>query len=199
MNILDIVYYSGLNKFFYTSDELVLSVLEKDKYTIIQLNLNIKEVSYIKNNFENFILILENILFTYNQSWNKYFKNIAFNTIQRWNDFFNNCVFLYNSKSNEGWFQETNNFIKIWTEKKEIVWKTISDKIIDLIYQKDLSVRNLMKLWIIQIRAREIYNFLKEKNVFYISENNHNHKLYNYDNLKNISKEVLNLIVSGGV
>jgi hypothetical protein len=199
MIILDIVYYSWLNKFFYTGEELVKSVLEMDKYTVIQLNLTIKEISYIKNNFENYIQILENVLFTYNQSWNKYFKNIAFNTIQRWDEIFNNCIFLYDSKNNEIWFQNTNSFIKIWTQKKEIVWKTISDKIIDLIYKKDLSVRNLIKLWIIQIRAREIYNFLKEKEVFSISEKNHNHKLYNSDNFKTISKETLNTIISSGV
>lgn len=199
MNILDIVYYSWLNKFFYTSDNLVLDILERDKYCIIQLNITIKELAYIKSNFENYTLILENILFTYNKSWNKYFKNITFNTVQRWDDIFNNCIFLYDSKINEIWFQDTKNFIKIWVEKKEIVWITISDKIFDLIYKKDLSVRNLMKLWIIQIRAREIYSFLKEKEVFSISENNNNHKIYNNDNLKNISKKNLNTIIWGGV
>lgn len=199
MNILDIVYYSWLNKFFYTSDNLVQDILEKDRYCIIQLNITIKELSYIKNNFESYTLILENILFTYNKSWNKYFKNITFNTIKRWDEIFNNCIFLYDSKINEIWFQDTKNFIKIWVEKKEIVWITISDKIFDLIYKKDLSVRNLMKLWIIQIRAREIYSFLKEKEVFSISENNHNHKIYNNDNLKNISKNELDVLISEGV
>lgn len=199
MNILDIVYYSWLNKFFYTSDELVQDILEKEKYCIIQLNLTIKELAYIKNNFENYQWILESILFTYNKSWNKYFKNITFNTVQRWDEIFNNCIFLYNSKIHEIWFQDTKNFIKIWVEKKEIVWITISDKIFDLIYKKDLSVRNLMKLWIIQIRAREIYNLLKEKEVFVISEYNKNHKIYNNDNLKYIPKNQLNLLISGGV
>ena len=199
MNVLDVIYYSWLNKFLYTNNELVQSVLEMNKYTVIQLNLTIKEVSYIKNSFEDYILILENILFTYNQSWNKYFKNITFNTIKRWDEIFNNCIFLYDSKNNVIWFQKTSSFIKIWNQKKEIVWKTISDKIIDLIYQKNLSVRNLIKLWIIQIRAREIFSFLKEKEVFVISEHNKNHKIYNYDKLKNISKEALNLIISGGV
>ena len=199
MNVLDVIYYSWLNKFLYTNNELVQSVLEMDKYTVIQLNLTIKEVSCIKNNFEDYILILENILFTYNQSWNKYFKNITFNTIKRWDDVFNNCIFLYDSKNNEIWFQKTSSFIKIWSQKKEIIWKTISDKIIDLIYQKDLSVRNLIKLWIIQIRAREVYDFLKEKEIFVISEHNKNHKIYNHDKLKNISKEALNLLILGGV
>lgn len=199
MNVLDIIFHSWLNKFFYTNNELVFSLLEKKSYTVIQLNLTIKQISYIKDNFDNFIKILENILFTYNKSWNRYFKNITFNTIKRWNEVFNNCIFLYNSKNNEIWFQDTKNFIKIWNQKKEVVWKTIYDKIIDLIYQKDLSVRNLIKLWIIQIRAREIYNFLKEKEIFVISEYNNNHKLYNYDKLKNISKEALETIISGGV
>ena len=199
MNILDVIYYSWLNKFLYTNNELVQSVLEMNKYTVIQLNLTIKEVSCIKNSFEDYILILENILFTYNQSWNKYFKNITFNTIKRWDEVFNNCIFLYDSKNNKIWFQKTSSFITIWNQKKEIIWKTISDKIIDLIYQKDLSVRNLIKLWIIQIRAREVYDFLKEKEIFVISEYNKNQKTYNNDNIKNISKEALNLIISGGV
>jgi len=199
MNILDVIYYSWLNKFLYTNNELVQSVLEMNKYTVIQLNLTIKEVSCIKNSFEDYILILENILFTYNQSWNKYFKNITFNTIKRWDEVFNNCIFLYDSKNNKIWFQKTSSFITIWNQKKEIIWKTISDKIIDLIYQKDLSVRNLIKLWIIQIRAREVYDFLKEKEIFVISEYNKNQKTYNNDNIKNISKEALNIIISGGV
>ena len=199
MNVLDVIYYSWLNKFLYTNNELVQSVLEMNKYTVIQLNLTIKEVSCIKNSFEDYILILENILFTYNQSWNKYFKNITFNTIKRWDEVFNNCIFLYDSKNNKIWFQKTSSFITIWNQKKEIIWKTISDKIIDLIYQKDLSVRNLIKLWIIQIRAREVYDFLKEKEIFVISEYNKNQKTYNNDNIKNISKEALNIIISGGV
>ena len=199
MNVLDVIYYSWLNKFLYTNNRLVQSILEMDKYTVIQLNLTIKEVSYIKNSFEDYILILENILFTYNQSWNKYFKNITFNTIKRWDEVFNNCIFLYDSKNNKIWFQKTSSFITIWNQKKEIIWKTISDKIIDLIYQKDLSVRNLIKLWIIQIRAREVYDFLKEKEIFVISEYNKNQKTYNNDNIKNISKEALNIIISGGV
>lgn len=199
MNVLDVIYYSWLNKFLYTNNDLVQSVLEMDKYTVIQLNLTIKEVSCIKNNFEGFILILENILFTYNQSWNKYFKNITFNNIKRWDEIFNNCIFLYDSKNSEIWFQKTSSFITIWTQKREMVWKTIFDKIIDLIYRKELSVRNLIKLWIIQIRAREIYNFLKEKEIFVISEYNKNHKIYNHDNIKNISKETLNVLISGGV
>ena len=128
MNVLDVIYYSWLNKFLYTNNRLVQSILEMDKYTVIQLNLTIKEVSYIKNSFEDYILILENILFTYNQSWNKYFKNITFNTIKRWDEIFNNCIFLYDSKNNVIWFQKTSSFIKIWNQKKEIVWKTISDK-----------------------------------------------------------------------
>lgn len=199
MNVLDIVYYSGLNKFLYTKDELVKSLLETNKYCVIQLDLTIKEVSYIKNNFETYISILENILFTYNQNWKTYFSNITFNGVKRWNEVFNNCIFLYSSKNGEEWFRKTNNYIEIWSQKEKIVWKTIYDKIINLIFKKELSVRNLINLWIIQIRAREIYNYLKEKEVFFISENNHNHKVYNLENIKNISKEALDVIILGGV
>lgn len=199
MKLLDIIYHSWLNKFLHTNDELVKDTLESNIYCIIQLNLTIKDISYIRNNFDEYILILENILFTFNQSWSKYFKNITFNSIKRWDKIFNNCIFLYDSENSENWYKKTNNFISIWNQKKEIVWKTISDKIIDLIYKEDLSVRNLMKIWIIQIRAREVYNFLKEKEVFVISDYNKNHKIYNLDKLEKISKEAFNSILSAGV
>ena len=199
MNVLDIVYYSGLNKFFYTSDELVKSILEMDEYCVIQLNLTIKEVSYIKNNYELYISILENILFTYNQSWNKYFKNITFNKVKRWNEIFNNCIFLYSSEKKWDWFKKTNGNIVLSYKEPEVIWKTIYDKIFDLIYKKDLSVRNLIKLWIIQIRAREIYKFLKEKEVFIISENNHNYKTYDIEKYKKIWKNWINEIILGSV
>ncbi len=207
MNVLeDIVYYSWLNKFLFTNDELVLLVLDKDKYYVIQLDLTIKEVSYIKNNFDKFITILENILFTYNKSWDKYFKNITFNTIKRWNEIFNNCIFLYDSKNNKNWFIKTNNFIQIWNEKKKkkekksiFLWNTIFDKIWKLIEKNKLSYRNLMKMWINDTSSRKIYNFLKNNWIIIISKYNHTHKTYNLEKYKKISKERLYAIISGGV
>lgn len=199
MNILEIIYYSWLNRFLYTNTSLVKSVLEMDKFYIIQLDLTIKEISFIKNNFEEYVKILENILYTYNQSSNKYFKNITFNAVIKDNIVYNNCIFLYNCKTDEVWFIKTLNYIKISNKKKKINLKTIYDKIIDLIYKKDLSVRNLIKLWIIQIRAREIYNFLKEKEVFIISEYNNNSKRYIFDNIKNFSKNDIDDILHSGV
>jgi len=61
------------------------------------------------------------------------------------------------------------------------------DGIIDLIQKENISVRNIIKLWIIQIRARELFDFLKQKEVFEIKDNNKNIKIYNFEKLKNIS------------
>jgi hypothetical protein len=74
-------------------------VIENEKYVVIQLNLKIKEISYVKENFEDFIKILEKIIFTFNQTSNKKFKNITFNNIKDKLEIYNNCIFLYNSSN----------------------------------------------------------------------------------------------------
>lgn len=103
-----------------------------------------------------------------------------------WEEIFKNCIFLYNSKKYE-WFIKTGEIIKIKWETKTNE-NTLLNKIISLIYKKDISVRNLIKLWMSQIRARELFNFLKEKEVFKIQEDNKNIKTYDFEKLKNISK-----------
>ena len=86
--------------------------------------------------------------------------------------------------------------IEITKNKEDIkdgdIKKDITQKIFDLIQNKNLSVRNLIKLWIIQIKARELYNFFKQKEIFVINENNKNEKIYNFEKLKNISKKWYN-------
>lgn len=193
--ILEIIKCSGLNNFFYTRDDLVLWVIENEKYVVIQLNLKIKEISYIKENFEDFIKILEKIIFTFNQTSNKKFKNITFNNIKDKWKIYNNCIFLYNSSNWESWYRTTKNTIEIYSPKAENRQRNLYEKVLNLIISKDISVRNLIKLWIIQIRARELYNFLKEKSIFEISKYNNNHKIYYLDNLKLISKKELESLI----
>jgi hypothetical protein len=191
MNIEEIIHFSWLNKFLYTNKNLFNGFLDSKKYLIIQLNLSIKELSFIKKNYKDFVLILENILFTFNESWNKYFRNITFNTLKDWEKIHNNCIFMYSNNNWEAWYQHKDWYIELKSKIKK--QKNKYKEIEKLIIEENLSVRNLMKIWIIQIRAREFYNFLKEKWVFEISKYNNNHKKYYLDNFLEIEK---NLIIS---
>lgn len=185
INVLDIVYYSWLNKFLYTTDNIILWHEDKWNSFIIALNLTIKEISFIKENFDKFKWILENILYTFNQSSDKYFKNITFNKVKIWDEMYNNCIFLYNSEQNLSWFIQAKDVIEFPT-RKEALWIDIYDKIYNLAENNNLSVRNLIKLWIKQIKARKFYEFLKEKEIIVISKYNNNNKKYNLEKLLKI-------------
>lgn len=187
INILDIIYHSWLNKFLYTNDNIVLWYEDRKNSYIIALNLTIKELSYIKEKFDNYKTILENILYTFNQSSNKYFKNITFNKVKIWEEIYNNCIFLYNSEQNLTWYIQVKWVIE-FPARKETIWKDIYDKIYKLAENDNLSVRNLIKLWIKQIKARKFYHFLKEKEVIIISKYNNNNKKYDLDKLSQILK-----------
>ena len=200
MNFYELIKSSWLNNFLYNLNNLVIWYLEEKKYIVIQLWLSIKEIAYIKNNYSNFVKILETILFTYNQSWNNYFNNITFWNIKKWSDIFNNCIFLYSSNKDKKWYRDVKSLITIKENiKKDYTKLSIYQKIILLIKNKKLSVRNLIKIWIIQIRAREIYNFLKEKWVFEISKYNNNNKIYHLENINNFTENDINAIISGSV
>lgn len=188
MNILDVIYYSGLNKFLYTNDNLISWYEDKWNSFIIALNLTIKEISYVKENYEKFIKILEKILYTFNQSSNKQFKNITFNNVKIWDEIINNCIFLYNSNKDVSWFIEIKKYIE-FTANKKAEWKDLYEKIIDLATKNELSVRNLIKLWIKQNRARKFYDILKEKEIIVISEYNNNSKKYDIEKLKILLKK----------
>jgi len=195
INVLDIVYYSWLNKFLYTTDNIILWHEYKWNSFIIALNLTIKEISFIKENFDKFKWILENILYTFNQSSDKYFKNITFNKVKIWNEMYNNCIFLYNSEQNLSWFIQAKDVIE-FPARKEAVWIDIYDKIYNLAENNNLSVRNLIKLWIKQIKARKFYEFLKEKEIIVISKYNNNNKKYDLEKLLKILEIAKN---KGGV
>ena len=200
MNFYELIKSSWLNNFLYNLNNLVIWYLEEKKYIVIQLWLSIKEIAYIKNNYSNFVNILETILYTYNQSWNNYFNNITFWNIKKWSDIFNNCIFLYSSNKDKKWYRDVKGLITIKENiKKDYTKLSIYQKIILLIKNEKLSVRNLIKIWIIQIRAREIYNFLKEKWVFEISKYNNNNKIYHLENINNFTENDINAIISGSV
>lgn len=115
------------------------------------------------------------------------YNNITYTDVYVWENILKNCIVFFNStKINESWFLISKSPIKIKKLEKE---KDFTDKVFDLIINKNLSVRNLIKIWIIQIKARRIYKFLKWKWIFVIDENNQNEKIYNFENIKNISKD----------
>lgn len=197
-DLLDILYYSGLNKFLYTNDNIINIHKDMKWSYLIALNLNIREINYIKDNFDEFIKILEKILYSFDQTTNYNFKNIAFNNVKIWDVMINNCVFLYNSQKDKVWYIKTNTCIE-FPRYNVTRWITLYEKIWDLIEKKKMSVRNLIKLWISQSRARELYKFLKEKLVIIISENNHQHKTYFIEEYRKIWDDVINNIISESV
>ncbi len=193
VDILEIINYSGLNKFLYKkiNEQIIQFYKTHDKYILIQLNLSVKELWFIKLNFDQFKEILDNLLFLYNNKWNNYYQNITFNTVTSWYTTYNNCIFIFKSNNEKKWYIKTNSYIKLnnlipnQTNKKD----ELLINVINLIKNKNISVRNLMNLWIHQGGARNLYEFFKNKNVFKISEYNQNHKTYNLEEAKkNIKK-----------
>lgn len=67
-----------MNKFLFTSDNLVKFHQSGKHIYIIALSLNVKEIAYIKDNFEKFKNISQNILFTINSNSLNYYSNITF-------------------------------------------------------------------------------------------------------------------------
>lgn len=189
-DLLNILYYSGLNKFLYTNDNIIYIHKNMKWSYLIALNLNIREINYIKDNFDEFIKILEKILYSFNQSTPYNFKNIAFNNVKIWYLTINNCIFLYNSQKNKLWYINTTTCIEYTTLYKRI-W--------DLIETKKMSVRNLMKLWITQKISRELYKFLKEKSVIIIAECNNQDKTYSIEKYRKIWRKVIDSIISDTV
>lgn len=188
MNELNkILWYCWLNKFLYRPKWIVKNIYNLKTIFIIELDLKIKEISYINNNFDAFVNILNLILKTFNNYFTIKYNNITYSDVYIWENILKNCIVFFNSnKINETWFLISKSPIKIKTFEKN---KDLIDKVFGLIMNKNLSVRNLIKTWIIQIKARKIYKYLKEKKVFVIDENNNNQKIYNFENIKNISKD----------
>lgn len=189
-SIREIFKHSKLQKFFHSNENLVKSHLHIWEIDIVQLRLSIKEIWYIERYNKEFIISCNNFLNLFNHNHNYYYKNITFNSIQVSDKVANNCLVLHNSeKTEKRWYLKTWNFIKF----KE--WETrisIFDKIINLIKQKDFSVRNIQKLWITQLKSRNIYWYIKELWIFEINNENNNHKIYHFDRLNLIDKAIIN-------
>lgn len=191
--LLNIFWYSWLNKFLYTSKKIVKSFKDWKVIFIIELELDVKQITHIENNILDFSNILNIVLSTFNKTFCKEFKNITFNNVKLWEEIKKNCIILYTSKINDNtWFLKTNKIIELNIVKKQKnnFNKTndiLVDGIIGLIHKENVSVRNLIKLWIVQIRARELFNFFKDKEVFEIKDYNKNSKIYNFEKLKDIS------------
>lgn len=188
MNELEkILFYWWLNKFLYRTKWIIKNIYNLKTIFIIELDLKIKEISFINYNFDAFVNILNLILKTFNNYFTIKYNNITYSDVYIWENILKNCIVFFNSnKINETWFLISKSPIKIKTFEKE---KDLIDKIFDLIMNKNLSIRNLIKIWIIQIKARKVYKYLKEKEIFIIDENNNNEKIYNFENIKNISKD----------
>ncbi len=60
----------------------------------------------------------------------------------------------------------------------------MKEEIFNLAKNDNLSVRNLIKLWLKQTRARNIYNFFKDEWVIEISEYNNMSKKIDIEKLK---------------
>jgi len=202
MNELEkILWHSWLNKFLYKTKGLIKNSYKIKNIVIVELDLWIEDISFINNNFDAFVNVLNLILKTYNDYFDIKYSNITFNSVYLWEKILKNCIIFYNSKRiKETWFLISRSPLKIEIqkiiEKKEI---DIIDKIVDLIINKNLSVRNLIKIWIIQIRARSLYDFLKEKEVFIVDNNNRNEKIYFFENIKKIKKKEIEEILWIGV
>ena len=202
MNELEkILWYSWLNKFLYKTKWLIKNSYKIKNIVIVELDLWIEDISFINNNFDDFVNVLNLILKTYNDYFDIKYSNITFNSVYLWEKILKNCIIFYNSKRiKESWFLISRSPLKIEIQKiienKEI---SIIDKILDLIINKNLSVRNLIKIWIIQIRARALYDFLKEKEVFIVDNNNRNEKIYFFENIKKIKKKEIEEILWLGV
>ncbi len=202
MNELEkILWYSWLNKFLYKTKGLIKNSYKIKSIIIVELDLWIEDISFINNNFDAFVNVLNLILKTYNDYFDIKYGNITLNSVYMWKKILKNCIIFYNStKIKESWFLISRSPLKIEIQKiienKEI---DLIDKIVDLIINKNLSVRNLIKLWIIQIRARSLYDFLKEKEVFVVDNNNRNEKIYFFENIKKISKKEIKEILWIGV
>jgi len=190
----EIIRLSWLNNFLDTDKDLLYNFLYWKKYLIFQLKLWVNEISFIRKNYKKFIRILEEILFIYNRNSKNHFRNITFNSIKYWDLFFNNCIIFFSNNKLKPWYRHQNSFIKLHkiNKKKEIDRYSEIEK---LIIDRKLSIRNLIKIWIIQIRARKLYKFLKEKWVFEISKYNNNEKIYYLDNFLEIEKIEINQII----
>lgn len=202
MNELEkILWHSWLNKFLYKTKWLIKNSYKIKNIVIVELDLWIEDISFINNNFDAFINVLNLILKTYNDYFDIKYNNITFNSVYLWEKILKNCIIFYNSKRiKESWFLISKSPLKFEIQKTIENKKTdLIDKIVDLILNKNLSVRNLIKIWIIQIRARALYDFLKEKEVFIVDNNNRNEKIYFFENIKKIRKRDIEEILWLGV
>jgi len=111
--LLNIFWYSWLNKFLYTTEKIVKSFKDWKIVFIIELELDIKQITHIENNILDFSNILNIILSTFNKTFCKDFKNITFNNVKLWEDIKKNCIILYNSTNSNSWFIKTNKLIEL--------------------------------------------------------------------------------------
>ncbi len=199
MNQLEkLFFYSWLNWFLYTKSIENNWLFCNSKYCFIQLILKENQIIYINNNFEKFSKILEKFLSLYNSISNIKLKNITFWNIKDWDLIYNNSIFLYNWKNDKEWFIKSNWLISIFSNKKVNNKEIILKKILLMLKQKNISVRKLIKIWLTQTKARKIYNFLKENNIFIISKFNQMNKKYYLEKLdKTKINTIYKLIIDG--
>lgn len=201
--IIELIKYSWINKILYTSKNITHFAIRSKNLFIIKLKLNYKQVTFIERNNNDFINVLILFLNAFNW-WNDIkYQNITYNSLIINKRVFNNCIILFNSKKYPKWYIYTDN-IKI-NLKNYLIDENIKKddliflEIIWLIENKNISVRNLIKLWLKQNISREIFDYLKEIEIFIISKNNLNNKIYNFDNLNKINKSYLKAKINKGV
>jgi len=199
----DVYKILGINK----NENIILLTENTENIKIICLDLSLTESAYIKRNFQLFIEKLEIFLYLYNNYSNNTFNSIWFGFFElNWNKYWN-TIYIFNLETNNFWYKKINslwmnkdqnwNILKLYRINSLLKNNTTKNtnnncytnfKIIyDLIINKDLSVRNLMK-YFNQPASREIFNILKENKIFEIDKLNHNEKYYFINRLDNIEK-----------
>ena len=188
----NLIKFSGINKLLYTSENITKFAIKTRSLFIIKLNLNHKQISFIERNNTKFIRALISFLSSFNSINDAKYNNITYTHPRINKRLFNNCVILYNSEKHPKSYVFTENF-KITLKNSFLNENLEKDEelflnIIDLIKNKKISVRKLEKLWLKQKVSREIFSYLKEIEVFKISDENKSDKIYNFDNIEKIDK-----------
>lgn len=198
--IEEIVFSSHLQKFFHTEKNLIVSYKRIPYWDIIQLNLTITDISYIERDYVGFAKACENFLNLWNYASGKHFKNITFNTIQTKEHTVPYCLLCFNSQKFKKYgFLKSRKFLKFQEQKVDQLEKNDFERILDLIYAEEISVRKIMKLWIRQKAAREIYAYIKNLGIFSLHLEDNNKKKYYFENLHFIEKEDIEEIIHWGV
>lgn len=186
---------SHLQNFFQTERDLIKQFKRWNSFDIVILDLYIKDISFIEKRYKVFMKSCENFLQLWNYNGERYYKNITFNSVKIWETIIPHCLILINTENiDKLWFFKTWDYIKFENKSKDFK-KSLYENIILLITEKKISVRKLMKLWITQKKAREVYTYIKNLWIFNIDEWDNNKKYFYLENLDLLNENEINHIL----